>query len=79
MYTLLCQCCNNKNKTIAKDTYKCSNCDHIYRKLLNDGIEYHTNQYRTKGNHGTRDNKEIVNNKLTNIFHEKEEQYVLKE
>ena len=71
MYTLLCQCCNNKNKTIAKDTYKCSNCDHIYRNYLNDGIEYHTNQYRTKGNHGTRDNKEIVNNKLTNIFHEK--------
>ena len=39
MYTLLCQCCNNKNKTIAKDTYKCSNCDHIYRNYLNDGIE----------------------------------------
>ena len=34
-------------------------------------LKYHTNQYRTKGNHGTRDNKEIVNNKLTNIFHEK--------
>ena len=40
-----CIICNSDTTTIVKETYKCVKCSHIYVNYLNDGLDYHKNEY----------------------------------
>lgn len=62
-----CVICKMLCNKIMQDTFKCTNCGHIYRKYTGDGIDYHTNVYRKKC--GLRESSEVVNGQITDKFH----------
>lgn len=65
-----CVICKSSTVLVKELVYKCSNCDHIYIAYQGDGTEFHKTLYRTPGNDGVRNTKEIQNRKFTKLFHD---------
>ena len=67
-----CHCCGGEYMPLQTDVYICSECSHVYRDYKGDSIEYHTNCYRDE--EGFRGSNEIVDGKITEIFHKNREE-----
>lgn len=65
-----CLCCDkNSIMLLLEDTYKCKDCNHIYRDFKGNGVQYHKDIYRKEGKHGKIKQNDITNNVICESFH----------